>query len=172
MRCEGIGDDMEALVRNAAGAELIGLRSRDGDDGIESAEDESLEGFIRAVLQSATGKTVYGGYYWNFQFVPSVSAYDIRPVTMCVDDVYGSRAAKAPNERQLAQVAAPGDDERHQLHVRVLERGGKVPPVSRPGERRGDDDGMACTPLRCREGGHDGLEPPDRSGSEQVQYGK
>jgi hypothetical protein len=31
---------------------------------------------------------------------------------------------------------------------------------------------VACTPLRCREGGHDGLEPPDGSGGEQVQYRK
>jgi hypothetical protein len=115
---------------------------------------------------------VYGGYYRDFRFMSGVSAHDIRPVTMCVDDVYGPRATDPADERPLAQISAPRHDERHQVYVRVLERGGKVPAVARTGERWSDDDGVPCTPLRCREGGDDGLEPPNRSGSEQVQYRK
>ena len=91
---KGVGNEMEAVVRNPAGAELIGLGLRDGDDGVETAEGEALEGFVGAVFQSATGKTVYGGYYRYFRFAPRVPTHDVRPVTMCVYDSYASASGK------------------------------------------------------------------------------
>jgi hypothetical protein len=53
------------------------LRAGDGDNGVEAAEGEPLQPFVAAVLPSATGKTVYSGYYRHARFVACVTANDV-----------------------------------------------------------------------------------------------
>jgi hypothetical protein len=68
---------VEAARRHPARAELVGLRSRDGDDGVEPPKCESLQRFVPAVLPPATGKTVYGGYYWHVGLMARMATYDV-----------------------------------------------------------------------------------------------
>jgi hypothetical protein len=74
---EGVGDDVEAARRNAAGAELVGLGLGDRDDGVEAPKGEPLEHFVSAILPSATGETVYGGYYRQIRLMARVAAHDV-----------------------------------------------------------------------------------------------
>ena len=169
MCSEGVRHDVETLRGHAAGAELVRLPPGDDDDGIESPQDETLQLLINAVLQPSTGEPVYGGYYGKSGFVPGMPAHDVRPVTMCVHDIYTVASAQRSNERPFAEIAAAWHDERYQLHIRVLQRGREIPPVAGGGQRRCHNDSVARAPLRSRQRRHDGLEPPHRSGGEQVQ---
>lgn len=90
MGSEGIRYDSDALRGDPAGAELVGLRTGDGDHGVESPKGESLEPFVCAVLPSATGETVYGGYYRHARLVAGMAANNVGSVTMCVHDTYAS----------------------------------------------------------------------------------
>lgn len=54
---------MEATVGYSTGAQVLNLLSRYCDDCVESTKGESLQRLERSILQTATGKTVNGGYY-------------------------------------------------------------------------------------------------------------
>jgi hypothetical protein len=106
MSGEGIGNDVQSLSGYAGRAELVGLELRNDDDGVESSEGEALELLVHAVLPTATGKTVYGGYYGHSRLAARMSTHDIGPVTVCMHYVYAARAAERPDERALVEVAA------------------------------------------------------------------
>jgi hypothetical protein len=91
---------------------------------------------------------------------------------MCVHYIYAARAAESPDERSLAKIPAAGNRQRYQLHIGVLERCGEIPPVAWTRKCRRDNDGVARSPLRGCKSRHDGLEPPYRSGGEQMQNGE
>ena len=151
---------------------MVGLELRNGHHCVESTECDALESFVGAVLQAATGKTVYGGYYRHPRRMAGSTAYQIRSVTVCMHYVYAARTAESPNELLLSKIASAAHDQWHQLHVRVVERGGEVPPVCGRRQRRRDDDRVACAPLGGGKRGHDRFEASDRGRREQVQNGE
>jgi hypothetical protein len=121
VRREGVGNDVRPAWGNASRAECVGHGTRDGDDGVESPEGEAVERFVEPVFRTATSKTMYGGYYRQAGGVPNVPTHQIRPVTMCVHDVYASRAAEGADEGRLPQICAAGHMEGHDLEIRSLQ---------------------------------------------------
>jgi hypothetical protein len=121
---------VKALGGYTGGSELVGLELRNGDHRVESSEHEALELFVRAVLPVATGKTVYGGYYWHSRLSARMTTHDIRSVTVCMHYVYAASAAELSNERALAKIATPRHEEWRQLHTRVLERSREIPAIT------------------------------------------
>jgi hypothetical protein len=128
---EGVRNDVETLGGYPEGAELVGLELRNGDHCVESTERESLELFVRSVLQATTGKTVYGGYYRHTGLTSGMATYEIRSVTMCMHYVYAAAIAESADERALLKIAASWHDQRHQLDVCLLEQGREIPAISR-----------------------------------------
>ncbi len=113
-----------------------------------------------------------GGYYW--QAIPAACqpADDIRPVAMCVDDVYVLGANDLPDQSVLSEVAATPNGEGGDLHIGTGQRGKKALPFARRREGWRHDYPMPRTALRLGERRDDGLESPYRSGGEQMQNGE
>ena len=88
---------------------------------------------------------------------------------MCVHYTCVESPAERGDRRALRQIPTAADDERLGLHPSRLQRREERSRVARRRERRRDDDAMPRAPLRTREGGHDGLEPPYRSRGQQMQ---
>jgi hypothetical protein len=112
---------------------------------------------------------VNGGYYGGTVIPPSQSAYDIRPVTMCVYDSYRSRRTETSDEAILSQVALGRNGKTNHLDATALKRRQKARSLVRGRQCGRDYYPMPRTALRQSQRRDNRLQPPYRSGGQQMQ---